>query len=163
MVMNTKSVKYNARSKDSFGVRTRREELAPKMRWHDKNPMLAEAVKSWEHFSPMMRRVVAQCVLDYSRENRLVNKYNLIRPNKVVSLCFSWRRQRWYDQDTKVRRAFNTLILWDYHDVMVIARRILYVELYFQNLKDRDKPMPTDHELPNLVSYLFNNPHKFYS
>lgn len=112
---------------------------APRRRWYEKNPMVEEAIYTWQKFPRSLQRVVAKHVkLALNRNNLSVRltggpgKFLTIPLRTLTMAYFSHKRRRWYDHDPLVRSAVHTLSLVHHGDMVMLAERIIHLKVYLE-------------------------------
>jgi hypothetical protein len=108
-----------------------------KRRWYERNPIIADAMHAWEHFSPPMQRALAIYIHTLIKDKEVVVQYRGIyslAPKRLITLYQTRKKGRWYDQDPLVRKVMNNLILASYGDLIYISQRIIHLRKYLREV-----------------------------
>jgi len=129
-------------------------------RWYEKNPIVADAMSSWQLFPARLQRVLAAHIDKLVKRYHLTARYSGIyrlSPGRINVAIKSTQRRRWFDKDQQVRRTINTLRWVDHDDLLRMAFAIIRMRHYFNTIQISPDQFSTT-ELEKVVDDIFQNP-----
>jgi hypothetical protein len=136
--------------------------LSYRTRWYDRNPVVFDAMSTWEGFPPNLQNILADYIQGLIRRRQLSFKLvgsfrSLFRySQKRLTIYYqSKKKRRWYDEDPLVQSTVNTMALMAYEDLIGISHCILNLRIYLEQLFIRTVEAP-EHELQRIVTQVFS-------
>jgi hypothetical protein len=110
------------------------------IRWYEKDPDLFRFVTNLEHM-PLAEQhrycqIIVQLADSWREESLVAGKVMNVGAERAMGLLRSQRKQRWYDQDPLVHRAFNSLYLFEDAVRISLSRRLNETIEFIQRYRD---------------------------
>ncbi len=132
-------------------------------RWYERNPLIHQALETWEKFPPGLQRMLAEYIgiliqhrVVSSRTHALSNTLFEMTPKKLRAFYLSFNKQRWYDDDPVIRKTVEALARVKHEDFINIAERIILLKKRLEDDELDPARMPQK-ELDEMVSQQFSN------
>jgi hypothetical protein len=133
--------------------------MVTKQRWYERNPLVAEAMHSWQHFPPRLQKILALRVNQGHRWqlwNTHKGSKSPYATHRLLVTYLSQKKRRWYDEDPMVQKTLNYLSQTDHGELVDLSERIIKLHSHIDNQRIQPDNL-TRSELDNLVNYVFSN------